>query len=37
VADGTTTITEVHHIDRGYERLAERLAALGAEVVRRPG
>lgn len=36
VADGTTTVTEVHHIDRGYERLAERLAALGADVARRP-
>jgi UDP-N-acetylglucosamine 1-carboxyvinyltransferase len=37
VADGTTTVTEVHHIDRGYERLTERLAGLGAEIARRPG
>lgn len=34
VADGTTTISEVQHIDRGYERFAERLAGLGATISR---
>ena len=31
-ADGETTIRDAHHLDRGYERLVERLAALGADV-----
>lgn len=34
-ADGTTTVSEVHHIDRGYERFTERLAGLGAQINRR--
>lgn len=29
-ADGTTTIEATHHLRRGYERLIEKLAALGA-------
>lgn len=33
-ADGTTEVAETHHIDRGYPRFAETLAALGAEVSR---
>ena len=33
-ADGTTEISDMHHVDRGYEDLEERLAALGAEVHR---
>ncbi|MCB0999155.1 MAG: UDP-N-acetylglucosamine 1-carboxyvinyltransferase [Acidimicrobiales bacterium] len=36
VADGTTTISEVHHIDRGYDDLVGRLAAVGAPIERRP-
>lgn len=35
-ADGLTTVSELHHIDRGYERFTERLAALGADIVRTP-
>lgn len=35
VADGETTIDNVHHIDRGYDDLVGRLAALGANVSRR--
>jgi UDP-N-acetylglucosamine 1-carboxyvinyltransferase len=35
-ADGTTEVTDLHHLDRGYENLEERLAALGAEVMREP-
>jgi UDP-N-acetylglucosamine 1-carboxyvinyltransferase len=34
VADGTTEVAEVHHIDRGYVRLEEKLRSLGADVVR---
>ncbi len=36
VATGTTTITAVHHIDRGYDDLVGRLAAVGASIERRP-
>ncbi|MDT7572992.1 MAG: UDP-N-acetylglucosamine 1-carboxyvinyltransferase [Actinomycetota bacterium] len=36
VADGTTEIADVHHIDRGYEGFVESLVALGAEVRREP-
>lgn len=35
-AEGTTTITGVHHIDRGYDDLVGRLAAVGANIERRP-
>jgi UDP-N-acetylglucosamine 1-carboxyvinyltransferase len=34
VAEGTTEIHRVYHIDRGYERIEERLQSLGA-VIRR--
>jgi UDP-N-acetylglucosamine 1-carboxyvinyltransferase len=34
VADGETQVHRVYHIDRGYERIEQRLAALGAEVER---
>lgn len=33
-ADGVTTIGDVYHIDRGYERFCEKLASLGADVSR---
>jgi UDP-N-acetylglucosamine 1-carboxyvinyltransferase len=33
-AEGTTTIDRVYHIDRGYERIEERLNPLGAKIVR---
>lgn len=33
-AEGTTTIRAIHHIDRGYERIEERLASLGACICR---
>jgi len=33
-ARGTTTITRVYHLDRGYERVEEKLGALGADVRR---
>ena len=34
VAEGTTEVHRVYHIDRGYERIEERLVALGAEIRR---
>jgi UDP-N-acetylglucosamine 1-carboxyvinyltransferase len=34
VAEGETTIERIYHLDRGYERLEEKLAALGARVRR---
>lgn len=34
VADGETVIDHAEHIDRGYERLDERLRALGANITR---
>jgi len=33
-AEGTTTISRVYHIDRGYEKIEERLNPLGAKIVR---
>ena len=33
-ARGTSTIENIHFIDRGYERLDEALNALGAQVER---
>jgi UDP-N-acetylglucosamine 1-carboxyvinyltransferase len=34
VASGETTIERVYHIDRGYERIVEKLSAVGANIVR---
>ena len=34
VARGETTIERIYHLDRGYERLEEKLTALGAKVTR---
>jgi len=34
VASGQTTIERVYHIDRGYERIVEKLSALGADIFR---
>ncbi|PLX77556.1 MAG: UDP-N-acetylglucosamine 1-carboxyvinyltransferase [Azoarcus sp.] len=34
IADGETTIERIYNLDRGYERLEEKLAALGARVRR---
>jgi len=35
-AEGTSTIFNVQQIDRGYERIEERLQALGARIERQP-
>jgi len=34
VAEGTTTVDRVYHIDRGYEIIEEKLGALGARIKR---
>lgn len=34
VAEGTTRVFRVYHIDRGYEAIEERLSALGANIRR---
>ncbi len=33
-AEGTTIINRVYHIDRGYEKIEERLNPLGANIIR---
>ncbi|MEN6493386.1 MAG: UDP-N-acetylglucosamine 1-carboxyvinyltransferase, partial [Thermoguttaceae bacterium] len=35
-AKGETVIDDIHHLDRGYERLDEKLNQLGAQVERCP-
>lgn len=34
VADGTTEISEIHHIERGYENLVKKLKSLGADILK---
>jgi UDP-N-acetylglucosamine 1-carboxyvinyltransferase len=34
-AEGVTQVQRVYHLDRGYERLEEKLGALGADIRRR--
>jgi len=33
-AEGTTEILRVYHLDRGYERMEEKLRGLGATIAR---
>ncbi|MCL5046987.1 MAG: UDP-N-acetylglucosamine 1-carboxyvinyltransferase [Actinobacteria bacterium] len=35
-AEGITVVENVHHVDRGYERLEDKLRSLGADLVRDP-
>ncbi len=35
-ATGTTVVSRVYHLDRGYERLEEKLGKLGASIRREP-
>jgi UDP-N-acetylglucosamine 1-carboxyvinyltransferase len=35
-ADGETSVRDIYHIDRGYERFVAKLAALGAHIERTP-
>jgi len=34
VAEGQTEVSRIYHLDRGYERIEEKLSKLGAEIVR---
>jgi UDP-N-acetylglucosamine 1-carboxyvinyltransferase len=36
VAEGTTEVERIYHIDRGYEAIEEKLAQLGAQIRRTP-
>jgi UDP-N-acetylglucosamine 1-carboxyvinyltransferase len=36
-AKGSTQISRIYHLDRGYERLEDKLAALGARIRRVDG
>ena len=36
VAEGSTTIDRIYHIDRGYECIEEKLQLLGAKIRRIP-
>tara|TARA_B100000900_G_scaffold363410_1_gene337362 strand:+ start:665 stop:1924 length:1260 start_codon:yes stop_codon:yes gene_type:complete len=36
VAEGETIVDRIYHIDRGYERIEEKLSNLGAEIIRLP-
>jgi len=33
-AEGQTEVNRVYHLDRGYERLEEKLQAVGADIER---
>ena len=37
IAEGTTEILRIYHLDRGYDRLDKKLRALGADVRRAKG
>jgi UDP-N-acetylglucosamine 1-carboxyvinyltransferase len=36
-AEGDTIVNRVYHLDRGYEHVEQKLAAVGAEIERLPG
>ena len=36
IAKGETIVDRIYHIDRGYERIEEKLSKLGAEIIRLP-
>ena len=37
VAEGTTDVQRIYHIDRGYEHIEEKMRGLGADIRRMPG
>ena len=37
IADGLTEVSRIYHLDRGYERLEDKLASLGADIQRVKG
>ena len=36
-AEGETTVNRVYHLDRGFERIEEKLSAVGADIRRSKG
>jgi UDP-N-acetylglucosamine 1-carboxyvinyltransferase len=34
IANGETTINEIYHLDRGYEKIEQKLSGLGADIRR---
>jgi len=34
IAEGETVIDRIYHLDRGYERIEDKLSALGAHIRR---
>jgi UDP-N-acetylglucosamine 1-carboxyvinyltransferase len=34
IAQGETVIDRIYHLDRGYERIEEKLSQLGAQIER---
>jgi UDP-N-acetylglucosamine 1-carboxyvinyltransferase len=36
-AEGETIVNRVYHLDRGYEHVEAKLAAVGADIERLPG
>jgi UDP-N-acetylglucosamine 1-carboxyvinyltransferase len=34
VADGETVVDRIYHLDRGYERIEEKLSGIGARIRR---
>jgi UDP-N-acetylglucosamine 1-carboxyvinyltransferase len=34
VADGETVIDRIYHLDRGYDRMEDKLSAVGAKIRR---
>mgnify|MGYP000376083071 CR=1 FL=1 len=37
VAEGETTVNRIYHLDRGFERLEEKLGRCGAKITRQDG
>lgn len=37
VASGTTEVSRIYHLDRGYEKIERKLRSLGADIVRAEG
>ena len=36
VANGTTAVDRIYHIDRGYEKIEQKFLRLGADIQRVP-
>jgi UDP-N-acetylglucosamine 1-carboxyvinyltransferase len=34
VADGTTLVDRIYHLDRGYEKIERKLQSVGAQIAR---